>query len=562
MATATLASPKNVPDGRPALWLRLLLAWHALLAVGGLVGAAVVWTAVGAELATWLRILASVLLAVLAVGSGTAVYFISRRRHNGRVISLAINYLGFLFFLVGSLHLLNFFVGIDSLANTFGRGVPFLIIAFVGYLFSAAGDRYEYNLALRKSLQRAGKLIALASGAAFLLAVGIFSGLGALLTGLANGTAVLFLLTAFFFGLMAWAMWQRPVAKLFNATNAHGEMLDGYLFLSPNLLGFLIFFAGPLLLSLYVSFTNSDAFGNAEWIGLDNYAKIFDLDAAALSASDQRANEVLDATIYSELTRFTLFGHSYVIGAQDKLFWIALGNTLKFVLLAVPLSVIPALFLANLLNSKIPGMRFFRAVYFLPSVAAVVGIALVWQWLYNATIGYINYGITVSVNFLNTMGIAAVDPQVRWLSESSTALIAVIIMAAWQWIGFNTVLFMAGLQNIPSSLYEAATVDGANPRQQFWRITLPLLAPTTFFVVTTTVIQAMQVFEQVFIVMPGQNPSGPQNSTLTMVLYLYQKGFQRFEQGYASAIAWVLFLLIFGATLFQFQRQRASGAEG
>lgn len=562
MATATLASPKNVPDGRPALWLRLLLAWHALLAVGGLVGAAVVWTAVGAELATWLRILASVLLAVLAVGSGTAVYFISRRRHNGRVISLAINYLGFLFFLVSSLHLLNFFVGIDSLANTFGRGVPFLIIAFVGYLVSAAGDRYEYNLALRQSLQRAGKLIALASGAAFLLAVGIFSGLGALLAGLANGTAVLFLLTAFFFGLMAWAMWQRPVAKLFNATNAHGEMLDGYLFLSPNLLGFLIFFAGPLLLSLYVSFTNSDAFGNAEWIGLDNYAKIFDLDAAALSASDQRANEVLDATIYSELTRFTLFGHSYVIGAQDKLFWVALGNTLKFVLLAVPLSVIPALFLANLLNSKIPGMRFFRAVYFLPSVAAVVGIALVWQWLYNATIGYINYGITVSVNFLNTMGIAAVDPQVRWLSESSTALIAVIIMAAWQWIGFNTVLFMAGLQNIPSSLYEAATVDGANPRQQFWRITLPLLAPTTFFVVTTTVIQAMQVFEQVFIVMPGQNPSGPQNSTLTMVLYLYQKGFQRFEQGYASAIAWVLFLLIFGATLFQFQRQRASGAEG
>ncbi|MBE2202703.1 MAG: sugar ABC transporter permease [Anaerolinea sp.] len=562
MITASLASPKKAPDGRAALWLRLLLLWHALTVIAGLVGAVLVWTAVGAEMAQWLRILASVLLAALAVGSGTAVYFISRRRHNGRVISLAINYLGFLFFLVGGLHLLNFFVGIDSLANTFGRGIPFLLTAFVGYLVSAAGDRYEYNLALRQSLQRAGKIIALASGAAFLLAVGIFSGLGALLAGLTNGTAVLFVLAAFFFGLMAWAMWQRPVAKLFNATNAHGEMLDGYLFLSPNLLGFLIFFAGPLLLSLYVSFTNSDAFGNAEWIGLDNYAKIFDLDAAALSARDQRANEVMDATIYSELTRFTLFGRSYVIGAQDKLFWIALGNTLKFVLLAVPLSVIPALFLANLLNSKIPGMRFFRAVYFLPSVAAVVGIALVWQWLYNATIGYINYGITVSVNFLNTIGIAAVDPQVRWLSESSTALIAVIIMAAWQWIGFNTVLFMAGLQNIPSSLYEAATVDGANPRQQFWRITLPLLAPTTFFVVTTTVIQAMQVFEQVFIVMPGQNPAGPQNATLTMVLYLYQKGFQRFEQGYASAIAWVLFLLIFGATLFQFQRQRASGAEG
>jgi ABC-type sugar transport system permease subunit len=150
------------------------------------------------------------------------------------------------------------------------------------------------------------------------------------------------------------------------------------------------------------------------------------------------------------------------------------------------------------------------------------------------------------------------DPQIRWLSSSNTALLAVIIMAAWQWVGFNTVLFLAGLQGIPRELYEAATVDGAGSWDKFWRVTLPLLAPTTFFVVTTTVIQAMQVFEQVFILIPGQNPSGPDNSTLTVVLYLYQRGFQRFEQGYASAIAWVLFLLIFGATLLQFQRQRSS----
>ncbi|MEZ4592050.1 MAG: sugar ABC transporter permease [Chloroflexota bacterium] len=161
--------------------------------------------------------------------------------------------------------------------------------------------------------------------------------------------------------------------------------------------------------------------------------------------------------------------------------------------------------------------------------------------------------------FIQHHRLAPTEPQIRWLSESNTALLAVIIMAAWQWIGFNTVLFLAGLQNIPRSLYEAATVDGATPRQQFWKVTLPLLGPTTFFVVTTTVIQAMQVFEQVFIIM-GQNPAGPSNSTLTIVLYLYQKGFQRFEQGYASAIAWVLFLLIFAATLVQFQRQRTSGS--
>jgi multiple sugar transport system permease protein len=147
------------------------------------------------------------------------------------------------------------------------------------------------------------------------------------------------------------------------------------------------------------------------------------------------------------------------------------------------------------------------------------------------------------------------------LSESSTALLAVVIMASWQWIGFNTVLFLAGLQSIPKSLYEAATVDGADSLRQFTRITIPLLAPTTFFVLVTTTIQSMQIFEQVFIVM-GQNPAGPGNSTLTLVLYLYQKGFQRFEQGYASSIAWILFALIFAATLFQVQRQRMGDGGG
>ncbi len=155
---------------------------------------------------------------------------------------------------------------------------------------------------------------------------------------------------------------------------------------------------------------------------------------------------------------------------------------------------------------------------------------------------------------------AVEDPKIRWLSTSDTALFSVAIMAAWRLIGFNTVLFLAGLQNIPGTLYEAATVDGANDWQKFRRVTLPLLAPTTFFVMITTVITALQVFEDIFIVMPGQNPAGPGNSTLTMVLYLYQKGFQRFEQGYASAIAWVLFLVIFTATLLQFQRQRSAGS--
>lgn len=558
MTTATVDPQKaQPPEERTAFWIRLATIWHIILIVVGLAGAFWVWQQ--AEMAVWQRAIFGVLLLGMAVLSGTAVFYINQLRSRGRNLSLIVNYLGFLFGLVGSMHQLNIFIGLDSLAETFSRGIPFLALIFVGFWVSSRADNTEGNLARQQQIRQVGRAISILAGIVFLFAVGLLDGLAALPTAFDGWETVVFLIATVLFGVMVWAMWQRPVAEAFRTTNADTEMLNGYLFLSPNLLGFLVFFAGPLVLSLYVSFTDSDAFSTPNFIGLDNYAEIFNLDMEPLANSEQLASEVLDTTQFDELTRFSIFGQNYIIGAQDRLFWTALGNTLQFVLLAVPLSVIPALLLANLLNSKIPGMRFFRAVYFLPSVAAVVGIALVWQWLYNATIGYINYGITLLIEFINTIGIPLTDPQIRWLSESDTALLAVIIMAAWQWIGFNTVLFLAGLQNIPRALYEAATVDGASPRQQFWRVTLPLLGPTTFFVVTTTVIQAMQVFEQVFIIM-GTNPAGPGNSTLTIVLYLYQKGFQRFEQGYASAIAWVLFLLIFAATLFQFQRQRTSGS--
>ncbi len=557
MTTVTMNSQNAPPDQGLQTWLRLVMGWHGLLTVGGLVGIVLVW---GSDaLALWLQIVGTVLLLAMALASGFTLRTIPQRVANGRILSLAINYLVFLFCLFAGLQRLNAFAGIDSLADTFARGLPFLGLIIIAYFIGAAADRYVGQPARQKSLRQVRKWLVIIGLIGFLLAVGILTALLTFATNLTDWVLLALLVGGVVTAVMLWVMWRQNMADYFNTTNAHTEMLNGYLFLSPNLLGFLVFFAGPLFLSLYFSFTNSDAFGNAEWIGFDNYAEILNLDVARLDSPDQLASEVIDTTRYSELNRLTIFGQSYVIGAEDSLFWIALGNTLQFVLLAVPLSVIPALLLANLLNSKIPGMKFFRAIYFLPSVAAVVGISLVWQWLYNATIGYINYAITLSVNFLNTIGLVITDPQIRWLSESRTALLGVIIMAAWQWIGFNTVLFLAGLQNIPGELYEAATVDGASPRQQFFRVTLPLLAPTTFFVVTTTVIQAMQVFEQIFIIM-GQNPAGPGNSTLTMVLYLYQKGFQRFEQGYASAIAWVLFLLIFGATLFQFQRQRNTGA--
>lgn len=559
-ATTTPTQPQS-PWKEPAHWLRLLTGWHLLLVLLGAGGLVYLWTGGSEAVAAWLRFVLTGLLLLLMVGSGTAVYYINQLNHRGRVLSLAINYLGFIFSLIGSMHLLNIFIGIDSLANNFGRGVPFLGLALVGYFVASYADRYEYNARMQRQLRQAGKWIAIVAAVGFLLAVRIVAGLQATVARLDNVVVITAVFAIPLFVTFIWAMWRRPMADTFGATNAHGEMLSGWLFLSPNLLGFLIFFAGPLMLSLYVSFTNWDAFGTQDWVGADNYAGLLNLTIAPLDSPNQPANQVIDVTTYSELNRLTIFGRSYIIGAEDRLFWIALRNTIQFAFLAVPLSVVPALFLANLLNSKIPGMTFFRAVYFLPSVAAVVGIALVWQWLFNSTVGYINYFITLAIDLLNSLGgpDQITDPQIRWLSSSNTALLAVIIMSAWQWTGFNTVLFLAGLQNIPKELYEAATVDGATPWQKFYKVTLPLLAPTTFFVLTTTVIQSMQVFEQVFILIPT-NPAGPNNSTLTIVLYLYQKGFQRFEQGYASAIAWVLFLLIFVVTLYQFQRQRQSGS--
>ena len=520
-----------------------------------------IWLSLGDQMALWLRALITVILAALAVFSGMAVVYISRLDHHGRVISLFINFLGFIFFFFSIFHLLGAFAGLDALADTFGKSIPYLLIVSVGYVLRTFSKRYRDRPVTEHRLALIGNVVMIIGAIAFLISAGLVRALQAVVSGYGNLTVIVMTAGLVITGLMLWNMWRQPTAAAFGATNADKEMLEGYLFLSPNLIGFLVFFAGPLLLSLYVSFTDWDAFGTANWVGLDNYAKIFNLTVARLTAPGQLVNDVMDMTIYDELVRINLFGQSFILGAADKLFWIALFNTLKYVIMVVPLSVIPALFLANMLNSKIPGMKFFRAAYFIPSVAAVVGIALIWQWLFNATVGYINYFITISIDFANQLlGSGIVDPQVRWTSESSTALVAVVIMAAWQMIGFNTILFLAGLQTIPGSLYEAAVVDGANSWQKFWRITLPLLAPTTFFVLTTTLIRAMQVFEEIFILM-GQYPAGPGNSTLTMVLYLYQKGFQRFEQGYASAIAWVLFALIFGITLIQFQRQRASDAD-
>ena len=369
--------------------------------------------------------------------------------------------------------------------------------------------------------------------------------------------AIGFFLGCILLALVSIILHSSPFQKYFNTTNIQSEAIAGYLFLTPNLLGFLIFFAGPLLLSFFMSFFHWDSLSPdpTSFVGLGNYLEIFTLSISNLTSAIQPLSQVIDGAVFSELTRFSLFGNWMIIGARDPLFWVALGNTVRYALMVVPLSVAFALVLSSILNSEIPGMKFFRVLFFIPSIAAIVGVAIVWRWLFNALVGFINYGLSQVTDFINLFMINDIAwENIQWLSNPKIALFAIAIMAVWQTVGFNTILFLAGLQSIPKSLYEASTIDGANPVQRFFKITIPMLAPTTFFVIATTMIQALQLFEQVYIATP--NPETINNATLSVVFYLYQNGFERFRQGYASATAWVLFLLIFIATFYQYWRQK------
>lgn len=549
---ATSASPMG---------MTALLAWQAVL---GLVLSGVALWQLGqifsgtAENALMTAIF-GIVSAILGIISLVSVPFVLRRDHRGRLMALGGNYLVFFAVFFGLLNRIGFFVGLDDLADTFGRGLPLLAVVLIGYLITSLGEKDSKRTERDILIQRIGWGIA-----AICMAIAIFlmGGITAVLTLVtrigSDPINIGLLLLSIALAVTIWFLWRSPTAATFSAKVSDTETLNGYLLLSPNLIGFLIFFLGPLVFSLYVSMTEWSAFGAPQWVGLGNYAEILSLNVSPLAEATQRASEVLPDR-FVELTRFSLGESHFVLGAKDKLFWIALRNTFVFALMVVPLSVIPALILANILNSKIPGMNFFRTIYFIPSVAAVVGVAAIWNWLYNSTTGFINYGITGAVNFVNGLfGVAVADPEFRWLSNSDTALIAIVIMAAWRLIGFNTVLFLAGLQGISREIYEAADVDGASTMRKFFSMTLPLLAPTTFFVVTTNIIQSLQIFDEVIVLI--NPPAGPDNATLTAVLYLYQNGFQRFNLGYASAVAWVLFGVIFIVTLIQFRIQRSGEA--
>lgn len=277
-----------------------------------------------------------------------------------------------------------------------------------------------------------------------------------------------------------------------------GDILAGYLFLLPNILGFVIFILGPAVASLILSFYEWELFTPPKFVGLSNFTKML----------------------------------------SDKSFWQCLFNTFYFTAVKVPASVILSLILAVALNQKIKGVTIFRTIYFIPQVCSMVAIALVWRWIYNRDYGLLN----VFLSYLHL-------PTVDWLGSTKWAMPAIIIMSIWKQLGYNMVIFLAGLQGIPTSYYEAAKIDGATGFQLFRYITIPLLSPTTFFITTINLIASFQVFDQAYILTEG----GPGGSTMTIVYYLYRNGFVYYKMGYASAIAWVLFVIILIITLIQWK---------
>lgn len=273
--------------------------------------------------------------------------------------------------------------------------------------------------------------------------------------------------------------------------------LEGWLFASPWIIGFVIWTLGPMLASLYLAFTEWDLVSPPKWVGLSNFEMI----------------------------------------VSDSLVWQALKVTSIYAFTSIPLNIAVGLILAMLLNTKIRGLSLYRTVFYLPAVLSGVAVALLWRWLFSPEFGLINL-------MLSSFGIRGPS----WLGDPNWALPSLILMSVWS-VGAGTIIYLAGLQGIPTDLYEAAEVDGARGWDRFWNITLPMMSPVLFFQLVTGIIGALQVFTQAYVMTGG----GPNNATLFVLLYMYRNAFEYLRMGFASGLAWILFAYILVLTIIVFR---------
>ena len=544
-----------------ATGIRMVTIWHLFGVAAGVTSMLLASRTGDDELPVAIKLLMQVFSIVVTVAHVVAAYGTFRGLRRARTVSLVTNYL--LFVVAGSalLHQVGAFTAIGKFGTGLNKAfLPFLVIV-VGLLWVLVAGQLLSNRPHATgptALRKAGWGLAAIAAVWFVIAAdpsGMLSTLADRITQpLTIGTAIVTVGA----GMATRFMWQRRVAVHFGTSAAEEQTLSGLAFLSPNLIGFMFFFAGPLLFSLVVSFFEWKTTGTGRtFVGIDNYVRAMSLDISSADAANA-GNEVLKPG-YQVLMHLDWFGQNWVLGARDVEFWISLRNIFIFLVLAVPASVLPALVLSSILASRLPGMKVFRAIYFVPSVAGVIGVAIIWGQLFQSTVGWINYVILRAGEIL-----PFVDPPAEghpWVSSNSTALLSMVVVFAWMNFGFNTVLYLAGHQSIPKELYEAADIDGANVWQVFRRITVPQLRNTTFYVLITTSILALQLFDIVWILSTPE-PGGPNNATTTPVLALYEEAFQGNNQGYASALAWVLFLIIFGFTFAQFRQQKDGATSG
>ncbi|MPM11958.1 hypothetical protein SDC9_58309 [bioreactor metagenome] len=276
------------------------------------------------------------------------------------------------------------------------------------------------------------------------------------------------------------------------------NLLTAYSFIMPNFLGFFIFTLIPVIFSFILAFVEWDSFSTPVFVGLENFQKML----------------------------------------HDTTFWISFKNTIYYTVGVVPLTLVCSLGLAILLNQKIRGMKFYRTAFFFPYVTSLVAIAVVWNMLFHPTMGPINQFLQLFIE--NPPG---------WTTSTTWAMPAIIIVSVWRGMGYYMILYLAGLQGIPKELYEAASIDGASKWNQFLNVTLPSLKPTTFFVTIMLVINCFKVFDLVQVMTNG----GPGRSTNVLVYNIYNEAFVNFKFGYASAISFVLFILVLGITVVQFK---------
>lgn len=298
----------------------------------------------------------------------------------------------------------------------------------------------------------------------------------------------------------------KAVGKVSDKKQASRKFQDytwAYIMIAPTIIGLIILNIWPLIQTIILSFNTVDGFNQMQWAGLSNFKKLF----------------------------------------ADPEVWQATWNTLKYTIISVPIGVILSLVVAVLLNANIKGKTIYRVIYFLPVVSAPAAIAMVWKWLYNSDYGLFNY-------ILSLVGIHGP----KWISDPKIALLSIIVVGIWSVLGYNMIILLAGLQEIPKTFYEAAEIDGAGPIRRFFAITFPLVSPTMFFVVITSIIGGLQIFDLIFMMIDRTN--GALQSTESLVYLFYKYSFVMNDKGYGSAIVTLLLVIILAITVVQLKLQK------